>query len=220
MNLYFIRHGHPDYEKDALTGLGRQQAELLASRVRLFDLHEIHHSPMGRACETAGFVNRPYDLPLVEQRWLRELEWGDRSGDAYATASPWTILDEMLASDRAYPAGDSWKADPRLARDRLVADVENRCLEFDRFLAEYGCRRAGQLYCVERSSSRNLAFVCHGGLSCALASHLLNIPFWQFIAHFPMDVTAVTKISLSGDEGAHIGAKAEYVNSCAHLGRE
>ncbi len=42
MRLFFVRHGHPDYEKDCLTELGHIQAERAAMRLKEEGIKKIY----------------------------------------------------------------------------------------------------------------------------------------------------------------------------------
>ncbi|MGC9667196.1 histidine phosphatase family protein [Planosporangium sp. 12N6] len=77
--LYLVRHGEstadPDAGPDAgsLTDLGRQQAELLAERLRHVPFAAIHHSPWERAAQTAGVIAARFPgVPVHPSDLLRE----------------------------------------------------------------------------------------------------------------------------------------------------
>ena len=53
MRLLFIRHGDPDYENDALTDVGKAEADALAKHILDWDINEVYLSPLGRARATA-----------------------------------------------------------------------------------------------------------------------------------------------------------------------
>lgn len=46
MRLIFIRHGDPDYVHDTLTEKGKREAELLAQRVKNWDVSKFYVSPL------------------------------------------------------------------------------------------------------------------------------------------------------------------------------
>ena len=54
MNIYIIRHGDPDYEKDSLTEKGWREAELLSRRLCKIPAKAYYVSPLGRARDTAS----------------------------------------------------------------------------------------------------------------------------------------------------------------------
>ncbi|MBH1935927.1 histidine phosphatase family protein [Streptomyces sp. AV19] len=54
--LYLARHGEATQDGSALTENGRRQAALLGERLRPVPFPVVHHSPLGRAAETARLV--------------------------------------------------------------------------------------------------------------------------------------------------------------------
>lgn len=214
MRLYFIRHGEPDYQNDSLTKIGQRQAEKLAGHIHELKLDEIYSSPLGRAWQTAACSAEKLGIKLQVLPWLRELRWGDYSGDAYSTASPWSINDRFIAERHSYPSGEAWKTDEAVKNDRIVQDVAEICASFDAWLKVRGFERCGQLYKVAASlaeKQRNVAFFCHGGVATALVSHLLNIPFWQMIAHAGVELTSITCIEIA--EASSVASPADAENA-------
>jgi len=217
MIIYFIRHADPDYANDCLTSKGLEQGKILSERFKNFKIDEVYYSPQGRAKQTGDFCMKYFNIKPEIKNWLREIEWGDLSGDAYSTASPWSKNDMMLETDHAYPKGDSWKTDPRVTGDRVVGDVEERIRCFDMFMEEHGLIRNNQGYNVTKDASdKTIVFFCHGGLSSVLISHLLNIPFWQFCAHFDIDVTGISKIMIDESKTFSL-ARSSFINNYTHL---
>jgi len=47
MRIVFVRHGHPNYEKDCLTELGHRQAAAAAERLRHEGVEKIYSSTCG-----------------------------------------------------------------------------------------------------------------------------------------------------------------------------
>ena len=214
MKLYFIRHGEPDYQNDSLTELGRMQAEKLAAHIHELKIDEIYSSPLGRAVQTAACSAEKLGLEVKVLPWLRELRWGDYSGDAYSTASPWSINDRFIAERHSYPLGDACKTYEAEKNDRIVEDVAEICASFDAWLKERGFERRGQLYKVAAplaEKQRNVAFFCHGGVATALVAHLLNIPFWQMIAHAGVELTSITCIEIA--EAGSVASPADAENA-------
>lgn len=217
MNLYFIRHGNPDYSTDSITEKGKDQASKLAECIKDWKVDEVYHSKMTRSEQTGAYCCKKWKLTSVSQNFIHELCWGDMKGDAWASDSPWMINDRLIAEEHRYPEGDSWKQMEELKQDRIIEDVQWRCVEFDKFLKEHGYVREGQLYKAVTPNDKNIVFFCHGGLSCALISYLLNIPFFQFIAHVGLGETSVSKVRFEGKEGEYKAVQLEYLNDMHHL---
>ena len=215
MQLFFIRHGNPDYITDSLTKKGIEQAEALARNIESLGISRIYQSPMGRAKETAFYSAKKLGIEPITLDWIRELEWGDKSGDAYSSDSPWVKNENIIQEELSYPQGDSWKKHPKIIEDRIVFDIESREKALDSFLQGEGYFRQGQLYRSERENQDSIAFFCHAGLSSALVAYLLNISFWQMIAQFSFAFTSVTKIILP--EKILSPAHLDYMNDYSHL---
>lgn len=219
MNIYFIRHGDPDYTTDSLTALGCEQAEKLAESLKNLHVDELYQSSMGRAKQTCSYCAEKWNIEPVTLEWAKELCWGNKSGDAYATESPWSISSNWIKNDHKYPEGENWREQPELKNDRLTDDIDNRTKELDKFLAEHGYVREGQLYRVVEPNDKNIVIVCHGGIISDFLSHLLNIPYFHFIAHIGLHVTSVSKISLGGQTGDYCAAYLDFLNNTNHLNK-
>lgn len=53
MLFFYVRHGDPTYNPDALTPLGRRQAEAVGRRLSAFGVDKIYASTSTRAIQTA-----------------------------------------------------------------------------------------------------------------------------------------------------------------------
>ena len=56
MRIIFVRHGHPNYQLDCLTPLGKKQAEAAAKRLHEEKIDLVCASTKGRAMETAAYI--------------------------------------------------------------------------------------------------------------------------------------------------------------------
>lgn len=72
MRLIFIRHGDPDYAHDSLTEKGWREANLLAERVKNWEVEQFYVSPLGRAKATAEPSLKALGRTAIEMPWLRE----------------------------------------------------------------------------------------------------------------------------------------------------
>lgn len=216
MNIYIIRHGDPDYAADSLTELGHQQAELLSQKLKNIKPDEVYQSSMGRAQQTAQHSLNKWKMNATTCDWLKELCWGDNSGDAYSSASPWVINEGYIKNKGFFSTGEEWKNLPEIANDRIVEDVESRVKAFDDFLKTQGYERKGQLYEAVNPNDKEVFLFCHGGVGCVLLAHLLNVSFWHMISHCGLKVTSVSKISLT-DKKELCAAQIDYLNDTSHL---
>src|SRR5262249_56270396 len=84
--VYLIRHADAlpgseevlpgDYDDQALSARGRQQADALAARLRAIPLAAIYSSPILRAVQTAEPTARMHDLQVQVEPDLREIHLG------------------------------------------------------------------------------------------------------------------------------------------------
>lgn len=73
MLLFFVRHGDPTYSPDALTSLGKRQAESIARRIARYGADDIYVSSSNRAIETM----RPTSEMLKKEAVI--LDWANES---------------------------------------------------------------------------------------------------------------------------------------------
>ena len=87
--VYLARHGESDWNVERrwqghadrpLTDRGREQARLLAERLRNVKLEAVYASDLRRAWETAEAVAAPRGLEVRKLRELREVDVGSWSG--------------------------------------------------------------------------------------------------------------------------------------------
>lgn len=98
VELYIVRHADalPDaaeavpggYDDQALSTLGRQQAEALAERLRDVTFAAIYSSPLGRAMQTAAPTARTHQLEIQPIEGLREVALGPLHLNREETETP------------------------------------------------------------------------------------------------------------------------------------
>ena len=97
MRIYFIRHGHPNYELDCLTDIGRLQAEACAERLADAGIQKIFSSSQGRAKETAAHTARKLGLTVEPMDFIRELAWHSKTEcPIFKGGHPWFVVDDMV----------------------------------------------------------------------------------------------------------------------------
>lgn len=134
---------------------GRRQAELLADELSSHPLAAVYSSPLRRALETAAPLAAAHGLePEVDTR-LREIDFGDLEGRAYAdvqAAQP-ALLEAWYErpSTVSFPRGESFAA----FRARVLAAADE-------------LRR--------RNAERSLALVTHAGITRVILGTALQMP--------------------------------------------
>jgi len=168
MHILLIRHADPDYENDALTPAGVQQAEGLAAYLRDVPLTHVYCGPLGRAMETMKHVLRGRALTPVLLPWLQEL-----NGEMGIGHAAWTVRAAELEAD----AGLAGRV-----REFMAAQVAGALHGWDALMAEHGYDRAGRTYrCRGRHPDRPIiAAFSHAGLLLTLLGGLFNWPLADF----------------------------------------
>ena len=216
MRIIFVRHGHPNYEKDCLTELGHRQAEAAAQRLKDEGVERIYSSTCGRAFETAQHLGDVIGLPGVGCDFMREIKWGSVDGEAYADGHPWTIADKMVANGE--PLVDpTWRDHPEFRRNRLLACCDKVAAGADAWLAELGYVREGAYYRVQSGAPKAIAAFGHGGETAAMLTHLFNLPFPFACQAMGPDYTGITIVDFPDKPGELVAPRFALMNDARHI---
>ena len=84
MKIYLIRHGRQNsrlcnVDVD-LAEEGKQQARLVAERIKNWNIENIYCSDLKRAMETAAIINETLNVNIVVESQLREIDFGEMTG--------------------------------------------------------------------------------------------------------------------------------------------
>ena len=153
MKLYFVRHGESEANIQhvisnyaspfGLTELGRQQAHVLADRLKEMPITTMYSSPVLRAMDTADILYQALDLPYRVTEALREYNCGVLEGKSDEESwrlhrqfyEDWTLHHDYLSKPEG---GESFE------------DIRKRFLPF--------------IESVKRNSEDHILLVGHGGL--------------------------------------------------------
>ena len=216
MRLILVRHGEPNYKLDCLTEKGRLQAEAAARRLQDEEIVKIYASNLGRAKETAACIAAPRGLEVTELPFMRELGWSETKVELPFGGHPWHLADLIVSEGGDIHATNFaeegyFKENNATRRAALVGEG------IDALLAEYGYRREGQYYRVERECPDTILIASHGGSSSALIAHLLGLPFPFVVATMCPAFTSVTVLHLKGETGERIIPHLESFNDYRHI---
>ncbi len=175
--VYFVRHGDAlpgaeevtpgDYDAQALSELGRAQAQAVAKRMREIAPTAIYSSPTGRAHQTAQAIAQALDLPVTIEHDLREVEIeviGPEDTDSTIRENP-TALAELLRkrmgeiADFAITVG-VWE---RIPGSEASAHLRQRVREA---IARIAARHRGErVVAVSHGGAINAFFADHLGIA-------------------------------------------------------
>ena len=218
MDIYFVRHGHPNYKNDCLTEIGHKQAAAVAERLKDSGIEKVFSSTKGRAHQTAEYTADLLGLEIVDCDFIRELGWkGIDDEPIPANGHPWDLA-RILASEGTSLSNKEWRNEYPFCRSIVVERCETVIQGIDAWLAELGYEREGDYYRVTKENQyKTVAMFSHAGSSSAAMSHMLNIPFPQFCGCFSIDFTSVTVIHLSSKVGELVSPKIELFNDAKHI---
>lgn len=216
MRIIFVRHGHPNYEKDCLTELGHRHAAAAAERLRHEGIEQIFSSTCGRAFETAQHLGDLIGLPVIGCDFMREIGWGAVDGQAYADGHPWTIADQMVAKGEPLIDTD-WRAHADFRCNRLLSCCDKVAAGADEWLASLGYTREGSYYRVTGDTKRTIAAFGHGGETAAMLTHLFNLPFPFACQAMGPDYTGITIVDFPDRLGELVAPRFELMNDARHI---
>lgn len=227
MRIIFVRHGHPNYEKDCLTELGHKHAAAVAERLKEEGIQQIFSSTCGRAYETAEYTAKQCGLPIEKCDFMREISWGSVDNEPLLMdGHPWSTADDMVANNESLICAD-WMEQEPFKRNKLVQYVQNVAAATDEWMKTLGYVREGNYYRVigssedetalDRTTNKTIVAFGHGGASAAIISHLFNLPFPIVCSAMGPDYTGITIVTLSDDENSLAMPRFELLNDARHI---
>ena len=226
MIFYYVRHGHPTYNPNALTPLGWREAEAIGKRLAFFGVDEIYASVSNRAMETAKptceMTGKPLttlefaDEQLVFQDMIMNLENGKKT---------WVFSHpegrRLFADPEVLALGHEWHTHPAFAGHTYKEGLERIRTESDKFFASLGYEHipgTGTFKAVAPNDKR-VALFAHQGFGLAFLSCLLDIPYPQFSLHFDLSHSSLTVIEFTNENGISV-PRVSTLSSDAHLYKE
>lgn len=196
MRLILIRHGRQSSPlcnvNVDLSEVGRQQAELLAERLKGFTPDRIYTSGLIRAKQTAEILFGT-DVSFLEREELNEISFGDMTGGADSHNA--MLFPEYFAAkkkkvtDLRLPGGEC----PTEVYERAVSVVKE----------------------AVASGAETVVFVTHGGVIRALTAGLLGLGAGQMLRIADgLEHTSVTELKYSKEADCF---SLERLNDASHL---
>ena len=217
MRIIFVRHGHPDYKTDSLTELGHLQAQAVARRLQNEKIDHIFSSSCGRASQTAQYIAdaRGMDVELLD--FMREVKWGSiDESEIFSGGHPWRTVEKMVNENQSLLA-ENWAEEGDFSNNKIKHCHAFVAEHLDAWLADLGYTREGNYYRVGTPRYDTIVLASHGGSSSCALAHLFSLPL-PFLCYAVCPAfTAVTIISLSGEEGSLISPRFEIVNDARHI---
>lgn len=218
MIIYFVRHGHPNYELDCLTDIGHLQAEACAKRLKNEGIERIFSSSCGRAIETAEHTAKELGLQITACDFMREIGWGSKTGQPiFKNGHPWFVANDMVLNGEDI-FNENWAESDRFS-DNIVSYRVKKVIEgFDEWLETLGYKREGKFYrVVGDNTNQTIAMFSHAGSSSAVLTHLLGLPLpWVYHVINPA-FTCITIVRLSDEKGTLTFPQLSLLTDAKHI---
>lgn len=210
MILYYVRHGDPTYQPDALTPLGHRQAEAVCRRIAQHGIDRVYASSSVRAQETAQPLCEMLHKEAQILDWCHEkhayadMHVFDKEGNK-RWANDYMPIRRIFAQEKCRRLGSEWYEHPDLApwREQFKAGMERVNGHVDAWMRELGFehdREAG-LYRVIRENSERIALFAHAGFGRMFLSSLLDISYSELSLRTDMGHSGMTVIEMTEREG-------------------
>ena len=207
MLFFYIRHGDPIYDPNELTPLGKRQAEAVGKRLAAHGIDKIYSSTSNRAMQTAQptceILKKEMtllDFTNEDHAW-RELAVVDNDRRGWMFHNPRFI--KLFSEASVRELGFKWYEHPEFKDfhfENVILPIQEN---MDKFFASHGYEHDSDLglYRVtERHYEKRIAIFAHENMGKVFMSHLLDVPYPYYTAHFDMRHAGVTVIRL--DDGA------------------
>ena len=214
MEIIFVRHCDPDYEKDSLTPVGMKEAELLSERIQALNADAFYCSPMGRAQKTAEISLRGTNAQIQTLDWLHEFRGMVWSG--LKRHYCWDFLPSEWTKDKRNYTED-WLDSDIMKHGNVKKEYEKVCKGIDGLLEKYGYKHTGNTFEVIHESHDRIVFFCHFGISCVLLGYLLGISPIVLLHNFAALPSSVTRIVTEEREKGIASFRMLYYGDISHL---
>ena len=194
MKLIFIRHGDPNYEKNSLTPKGFREAQLLAERVKKWNVKEFYCSPLGRAKDTAAPTLKKMNREAVIYDWLREFEAPIEEPVYGGAHIPWDLLPGYWTKEPMLYDKDEWVNAAVMKTGNVAGEAKRVWDGIDGILEDHGYKREENLYRATRRNEDTIVIFCHLGVESVMLAHILGISascIWQGFFIAPTSVTVL-----------------------------
>ena len=225
MLFFYIRHGDPTYDPDALTPLGHKQAEAVAKRLALYGVDEIFASTSNRAIQTAQPTCNLLKKDMILLDFCNECyTWRDLTLER-ENGKAWLFEDiqtKLLFTDKEIVRlGEDWHNHEKFKKYNFGEGLDRIRREANKFFADLGFEHLDHTgkYRVTKTNNDRVALFAHQSFGLAFMSCVFDIPYPQFCTHFDMCHSGITVIEFK-DEGGYAIPKILTLSSDSHLYRE
>lgn len=172
MELYLIRHGQTDWNKEGrlqgsvdieLNENGRSMAQAAGDRLESVNFDKIYSSPLKRAYETAQLIRKHRNLDIIVDQRLREISFGCMEGTTYdewsAPESPYRYFFATSENHKYFPpeGGETLEALCKRTKEFVQTEIE-----------------------PQSETANRIMVVAHGALLASMMCYLDNHDYSNF----------------------------------------
>ena len=179
MRLIFIRHAEPNYKEHTLTEKGFREAELLAERIKTWDVKQFYSSPLPRAYLTLKPALEALGKEAITVEWLKEFGYYVTDPNTGKQKVPWDFMPSFWTQEDLLYHPENFYQHPLLQTN---PDHEKAVMALrhglDEILGQYGYTRHGRYYRRDPKTAipqATLVFGGHLGANCEALGYLLGI---------------------------------------------
>lgn len=201
--LIFVRHAEAQgnlnrefhgWTDSKITEKGHVQARRAAERLKDIDIDVIYSSSLKRTLQTAEYIAKQKNLPIIRTDKLKEINGGDWEGNS------WDVL-----SERWPDAYETWEYKPHMHQMPNGESME----EFQKRLIDE------VMYIIQHNPGKNICIVTHGTAIKALMCYFYGYNLEEMLNIRWYDNTSVTIIDYEREKFNVI-----LEGDASHLGKE
>lgn len=171
MKVFITRHGQTKWNalgrlqgrKDIeLNEIGKEQALITGKKIKDEKIDIIITSPLKRARETAGIINKQFDVEIVEDDRLMERSYGDFEG---------ITKPELKEKKNQYPEIDDAFNYLKNINIFNIETMQDLCARIYEFLDEITTKYKG----------KNVLIVTHGSASIPIKCYFMKYPLEKLV---------------------------------------
>ena len=192
MDLYYIRHGQPNYENDSITELGHFQAEETAKFLVTVNFDKIFASSQGRAMQTAEHLTNKNHMKIIKCDWAMEKGAWEHITDIDENGNCRWIFDIKKYADALNQHIDdlNWYDDPifqKKVKDFFLLSRK----EIDNWLLSMNIKHENGKYEILGKTPDAIALFAHEGFGTVFFSLMMDM-------NYPKVIRDVGQLSLCG----------------------
>ena len=220
IDIYYVRHGDPNYVFDTLTKLGRKQAEQASQVLKDIPFDVVFSSPVKRAKQTACYLTRKTKQKIQVIDFLSEaIAWKHLTiYNEQAKRTTWVYHSDVYLEKLKELQDDlEW-----YKNDCFPPYFEKGVKEFDKELDEWLLslnikhNRETKTFVATGETMKTIVIFAHEGAGTRFFSSILDMNYPKFIIDYPrVDCCSIShlKITLDGTTPIEIMS----YNDCRHL---